>query len=93
MTYRVTLRPAAARELGRLRGPVQVALHGAIFALGGEPRPRGALKLSGRDGMWRVRVNLDGAKWRIVYTIDDELMWVRVLRVARRDEATYRDLR
>lgn len=92
MAYRVTLRPAAGRELAALRGYAQIALHGAILALGDEPRPRGAIKLAGPLRAWRVRVSILGVPWRIVYQIDDRQGRVRVLRVARRDEGTYRDL-
>ncbi len=42
-----------------------------------DPRPPGAEKLAGRDG-WRVRV---GA-YRIVYTIDDEVLTVEIVRAA-----------
>jgi mRNA interferase RelE/StbE len=90
MAYRVSLRPSAARELGRVRGSAQLALHGAILALGQEPRPRGAIKLSNSLRAWRVRVRIDGVPWRIVYQVDDEQRWARLLRVARRDAATHR---
>lgn len=93
MGYRVTLRPAAARELDEQRGPTHFALYGAILALGNQPQPPGALKRAGSRGMWRVRVNIDGVPWRIVYLIDDGQRRVRVLRVARRNEGTYRRLR
>lgn len=92
MAYRLSLRPSAARELGKVRGSAQIALHGAVMALGEEPRPRGAIKLSNSLRAWRVRVRIDGVPWRMVYQVDDERHWVRVLRVARRDAATYRRL-
>jgi mRNA interferase RelE/StbE len=91
--YRVTLRPAAARELDRERDPTRIALYGAILALGDEPKPPGALKLVGSRGIWRVRVNIDGVPWRITYLIDEGQRRVRVLRVARRNKGTYRRLR
>ena len=91
--YDVMLRPSAARELGRLRGPTQIALHGAILALGDEPRPRGAMKLTGAPRTWRVRISIDGVPWRLVYQVDDKQRRVRVLRIVRRDEGTYRGLR
>jgi mRNA interferase RelE/StbE len=90
MAYRVSLRPSAARELRKVRGSAQIALHGVVMALGEEPRPRGAIKLTNSLRAWRVRVRIDGVPWRIVYQVDDERRWVRVLRVARRDAATYR---
>ena len=93
MEYTVLLRPAAQRQLGKLSGPLSIALHGAILALADDPRPRGAVKLVARSGLWRVRVRIFGQPWRIVYQIDDRARLVRVLRVAPRDERTYRAIR
>ncbi|MEP7378038.1 MAG: type II toxin-antitoxin system RelE/ParE family toxin [Chloroflexota bacterium] len=92
MTYRVTLRPAAARDLSRQRAWAQLALEGAILSLGDDPRPRGAIKLSGSSGAWRVRVTIDGIQWRLVYEINDPQQSVRVLRITRRNESTYRGM-
>lgn len=92
MAYRVSVRPAAARDLRRLRGALQIALHGAILTLSHDPRPPGTIKLTGVRNTWRVRIKIDGVPWRIVYQIDDQRRWVRVMRVARRDESTHRDI-
>ena len=86
--YRVELAPAAGRELRRLRPGDAARLRAPILALAIEPRPPGSWKLHGSD-FSRIRV---GAL-RLVYLIDDERLLVVVLRVARRSEATYRDLR
>lgn len=93
MAYSVALRPAAARQLGKVSGPLSVALHGAILSLGGDPRPPGTIKLVGRSGLWRTRLRIFGQPWRIVYQIDDRARLVRVVRIAPRDEGTYRGLR
>jgi mRNA-degrading endonuclease RelE of RelBE toxin-antitoxin system len=42
---------------------------------------------------WRVRITIDGVPWRLVYQVDDEHRRVRILRIVRRDEGTYRNLR
>ena len=73
MSYAVLLRPAAARQLRRLRGASFIALRGVVLALSDEPRPRGATKLVGTQDGWRLRVRVDGRPWRVVYTIDDSL--------------------
>jgi mRNA interferase RelE/StbE len=93
MGYAVVLRPAVQRQLAKLRGPRSVAVHGAMLTLGDEPRPPGAIKLAGRQRLWRVRIRLDGRAWRIVYEIDDSAKVVRVVRIAPRDEGTYRGLK
>jgi mRNA interferase RelE/StbE len=64
-------------DAARLRGP--------ILALAIEPRPPGAVKLVG-TGFWRLRVG----DLRIVYVVDDAVGLIRVLKVARRSESTYR---
>lgn len=86
------MRPAAQRELDRLRGPALVALRGIILGLADEPRPRDAAKLAGRANLWRLRVRIDGRAWRIVYQVDDAELTVKVTRVVPRDEGTYRRL-
>lgn len=80
-----------ARVLERLRGPINVALRGAILALEDEPHPAGSRKLSGVD-LYRVRLRIDGVPWRILYQVRDEERVILITRVARRNEATYRNL-
>ncbi len=90
--WRVELTPAARRQLDRLHGIDLLALRGVILALGEEPRPAGAVKLTGATGLWRVRVRIEGRSWRIVYQLRASERLVLVTRVARRDEGTYRQL-
>ena len=85
--YRVDLAPIAARQLRRLPPGDAARLRGPILALALAPRPPGSVPLSG-TAWWRLRVG----DLRIVYAIDDETRLVVVLRVARRNEATYRRL-
>jgi len=68
-----------------------MALRGVILALADDRRPPGAQKLRGTD-LWRIRVRIDGAPWRVVYQVRDSERLVVVTRVARRDESTYRRL-
>jgi mRNA-degrading endonuclease RelE of RelBE toxin-antitoxin system len=93
MAYVVQLRPAAQRQLDAVRGCSNVALWGVVRALAADPRPRGAARLVGPDGLWRLRVRIDGRQWRVIYKIDDRKRLVLVMRIARRDEGTYRGLR
>jgi mRNA interferase RelE/StbE len=93
VAYRVILAPAAERQFGRLRGALALALRGVLRALGDEPRPLGALKLAGLRNVWRLRVRIDGRRWRVIYRLDETRQEVVVARVAPRDEGTYRGLR
>jgi mRNA interferase RelE/StbE len=83
--YRVDLAPAAARQLRRLPPGDAARMRAPILALGIDPRPSGAVRLVGSD-WWRIRAG----DLRVVYAIDDELRLAVVLRVARRNESTYR---
>ena len=51
--------------------------------LANDPRPRGAIKLSGRKGAgWRVRVG----EYRELYRVDDDARCVFVYRIKHRRE-------
>lgn len=79
--YRIELRPAAARALGKLDRDVGLRIQGAIALLGQDPRPPTARALRGRPGM-RVRVG----DYRIIYTIDDDVLVVVVVALGHRRE-------
>lgn len=74
MTYRIELRPAAARALRKIDHQDRGRIQGAIALLGEDPRPPGAKALRGRPG-FRVRVG----DYRILYTIEDDVLLVVVV--------------
>jgi mRNA interferase RelE/StbE len=57
-----------------------------VQALAKDPRPEGVRKIRGEERTWRMRVG----PYRVVYDIHDEQALVVILKVARRNEATYR---
>lgn len=77
--YRIELRPAAARALYKLDPDVQPRIRGAIALLAEDPRPPGARALRGRPGL-RVRVG----DYRIIYTVDDDVLVVVVVALGHR---------
>lgn len=79
MTYQVELRPAAVRALKRIDHQDRDRIRGAIALLGENPRPPGAKALRGRPGL-RVRVG----DYRIIYTVDDNILVVAVIALGRR---------
>jgi mRNA interferase RelE/StbE len=81
----MTITPAAGRELERLPADVAARLRVPLRALAANPRPVGATPLVG-SGFWRIRIG----DIRIVYVIDDDAKVVRIDRVARRAESSYR---
>lgn len=88
MSYRVELAPAAQRQVRRLAPEDARRVREALRNLVGNARPTGSVKLAGFVAVWRVRAG----RLRIIYEVDDGEGRLMVLRVARRDERTYRDL-
>ncbi len=87
MSYQVSLRRAAQKQLNRLAGQDYQAVAEVISALEQNPRPSRVKKLA-ESGLWRIRVG----QCRVVYHIDDEEGLVIVVRVAKRTEDTYKRL-
>lgn len=86
MTFRITVAPAAARQLRTLDPPARRRVQAAIELLADEPRPPAATRLVGGGGEWRVRTG----DYRIVYEVDDGVLLVLVVAVGHRREI-YRD--
>lgn len=79
--YRIELRPAAVRALRKLDSQVRPRIQGAIALLAQEPRPPAARALQGRPGL-RVRLG----DYRIIYTVDDDVLLVVVVTLGHRRE-------
>lgn len=82
MPYRISIEPAAQRELSKLPIDVRQVVAGAISALANEPRPPGVRKLSGSKSSYRIRVG----GYRVLYTIADRILDVTVIKVGNRRE-------
>lgn len=82
MNYRLTLAPAAARQLRKLDPTARRRIQAALELLSEEPRPPAATPLVGGAGEWRVRTG----DYRIVYEIDDGVLQVLVVAVGHRRE-------
>jgi len=79
--YSVLITRSAEREIERLPTPMRRLVVRRIEALSGDPRPQGSQKLAGED-KYRVRQG----DYRIVYTIEDSVVTVTVVRVAHRSD-------
>ena len=77
--YRIEVRPAAVRALRKLDPQIRRRVQGAIALLAQDPRPPGARALQGRPGL-RVRVG----DYRIIYTVEDDVLLVVVVRLGHR---------
>ncbi len=89
---RVEFRPAALRELRRLRRAMAQEifqnLERALTSLMDNLRPPGCRPISNTPYL-RIRV---AGVYRVIYAVDDRDRLVLVVRVARRGEATCRQL-
>jgi mRNA interferase RelE/StbE len=85
VTYRVEFRPAAARELRKLDRSTRDRISKVISLLAEEPRPPAAKMLTGDDAppLWRVRTG----DYRVIYSIEDDVLLVLVIKVRHRREA------
>ncbi len=86
MAYSITFTKAAKRQFDKLPRPAKQRLGDAIEQLTRDPRPTGVVKLSGEDGLYRVRAG----DYRAVYQIQDECLLILVVKVGHRREV-YRD--
>jgi mRNA interferase RelE/StbE len=85
VTYRVELRPAAARELRKLDRRARDRIAKVLALLAEDPRPPAAKMLVSDDlpRLWRVRTG----DYRVIYSIDDQTVLVLVVNVRHRREA------
>lgn len=79
--YTVEVEITAAKALAKIQQPIRGRLIQAFRALATDPRPAGAVKLSGLDA-YRVRVG----DYRIAYTIEDTIRVVSVIRIGHRSK-------
>ena len=80
--YRVEFTSAAACKVRKLDRPVRARLLDTIESLATSPRPDEVKKLASTENAWRIRVG----DYRIIYSIEDDILVVTVVRVAHRRE-------
>ena len=85
MTYRVEFRPAAARELRKLDRSARDRISKVISLLADEPRPPAAKMLTGDEAPRLLRVRT--GDYRVIYSIEDDVLLVLVINVRHRREA------
>ncbi len=80
-SYRLLIKPSAARELENLPLKDRKRVAAKIQRLGSNPRPDGAEKLSGQD-----KYRLRQGDYRVLYSIDDTQAQVVVVKIGHRRE-------
>ena len=89
MVYRLKLPKTVQQEIERLPGNIRQRVKRTIAGLGFEPRPANASELANElAGFWRIKLE----DYRIIYSIDDDVIVVEVVRVAKRTPKTYSGL-
>ena len=81
MTYKITLKKKAIKELTKINEPYYSNIKKAIYNLANDPRPSGCKKLKGREA-YRIRI----ANYRAIYEIKDEILLVDVVYVGHRKD-------
>ena len=81
--YRIRLKKSAAKEIDRLPDRQdRRRIVDCIEALAANPRPQGCEKLAGQTNRYRIRQG----RYRIVYSIEDTILTVFIIRVADRKD-------
>jgi len=83
LAYQIAFTAQAFKQLKKLGKSKEKLFRPVIEALAIDPRPPGAVKLKGRDNEYRVRVG----DYRIVYTLQDDVLLITVIKVAHRRDA------
>jgi mRNA interferase RelE/StbE len=79
--YQIRILPAAEKSLSKLPKKMQLRIQGAITVLATNPLPPVAKKLVGRDS-YRLRVS----DYRIVYSIHENILTVKIISIGHRSE-------
>ncbi|TPW76893.1 type II toxin-antitoxin system RelE/ParE family toxin [Schumannella sp. 10F1B-5-1] len=80
--YAIAFDRRAAKEFAGLEKREARRVRDAIRALSEDPHPPGSIKLSGVDDLFRIRIG----DYRVIYSVDDGILTVLVVRVAHRRE-------
>lgn len=81
--YRILFLRSAEKELFKLPEKYRERTFDAIERLSENPRPVGCAKLKGYQNRYRITIGKD---YRIIYSIQDDLLLVEVIRIRHRKE-------
>ena len=82
MAYAIKLKPSAVKVFEKLPKPIQKRIAAKIDDLSENPRPPGVEKLSGEDDFYRIRTG----DYLLIYTINDDVLLVLILKIGHRRE-------
>ena len=86
MFYRIGLKKSAEKDLDRIHWSVVFKILGVVESLKNSPFPHGVRKITGTEGVFRIRF---GGDYRVIYHVDVEnkiitIYYARYLREAYR---------
>ena len=81
--YGITIARSVGKEINALQDRIKDRVVKAIDSLRNEPRPKGTVKLKGRESLYRIRVG----HYRIICSIDDDNLIVDIAYVRHRSKA------
>lgn len=89
MLYRLNLSKEAQSQIERLPGHIRQRIRQTIAGLAYEPRPSTAKQMEDElSDYYRIRIE----NYRVIYTIDDKIILIEVIRVTKRTPKTYQGL-
>ena len=81
--YRIEIKPSAAREIEDVGSKQdRQRIVDRIRTLAANPRPPGYEKMAGQARRYRIRIG----RYRVVYSIEDDILLVLVVRVGHRKD-------
>jgi mRNA interferase RelE/StbE len=81
--YTIEFKNSAVKELHKLPNIEVARIANLIESLSKNPRPSGCKKLKVYANLWRVR----SGDYRIIYSIEDQILVVEILEVVNRKDA------
>jgi len=78
--YKVIIKKRVLKSLDKIPVIYLSSIKEAVNNLANNPRPFGTVKLSGFENTYRIREGI----YRIVYTIEDEILTVEVVKIRHR---------
>ena len=82
MTYTVIIKKSAQKQIEKIPAIYLNKIKTAILNLAGQPRPHGAIKLTGSKNIYRIRIG----DYRVVYEITDKTLFVYVFDIDHRKQ-------
>lgn len=82
-SYRIEFKPSTHKDFRSIPKTIVSKIWEKIGALSDDPLPRGVIKISDSESLYRVRIG----SYRIIYSIDHKLKLILIHNICHRKEA------